>query len=79
MTVCAALNIDKKICQRIAIINYRGKMLCLMHSDKLKSGNLLDWAPKRLIEWEMNRRMAEAIHRKYIHDLSMEVHNGVQR
>lgn len=78
MTVCSALS-NGKVCTSIPTNTYKGKYLCLPHLSLLRGGELLEWAPKRLIEWELNRRIFKAAQQELINQINMEAHNGVQR
>jgi hypothetical protein len=78
ITVCSALS-NNRVCTSIPSTSYKGKYLCLPHLSLLKGGELLDWAPKRMIEWEYNRRIFKAAQEELINQLNMEANNGVQR
>jgi hypothetical protein len=49
------------------------KRLCIPHADAFFGGEQIKWAPKRLLEWDLQQRMELAVKLEAIRLLQMEV------
>ena len=52
------------------------KKLCMLHTEAFFRGETILWAPKRLLEWDLSRRLQIAVEYEALRYLNMEVDNG---
>jgi len=70
--ICQAMN-DKRLCTYDGIRTISGgKLLCLVHIDSFFKGERINWAPKRLLSWEIERRAKLAVERDMLNQLNAE-------
>lgn len=73
---CEAMAYDHTLClypySRVVSGN---KKLCMLHKEAFFRGEQINWAPKRLLEWDLNRRLQVAVEYEALRYLNMEVDN----
>jgi len=75
--ICQAME-GKKLCTYEGIRTIRGKkILCILHIDAFFRGEQIKWAPKRLLSWEVERRVAAAVERERIRAINEEYYRGL--
>ena len=71
---CQAMARDHKLCMFPPLRIVKGKKrLCIPHADAFFGGEQIKWAPKRLLEWDLQQRMELAVKLEAIRLLQMEV------
>jgi len=74
---CQAMSRDHTLCMYPPLRIVSGnKRLCIPHADAFFGGEHIKWAPKRLLEWDLKRRLQMAVEYEALRHLNMEVDNG---
>jgi hypothetical protein len=75
--ICQAME-SNRLCTYEGIRTIRGKkVLCILHIDAFFRGEQIKWAPKRLLSWEVERRVAAAVERERIRAMNEEYYRGL--
>jgi hypothetical protein len=75
--ICQAME-SNRLCTYEGIRTIRGKkVLCILHIDAFFRGEQIKWAPKRLLSWEVERRVAAAVERERIRAINEEYYRGL--
>ena len=68
------MNEDHTLCMYPPLRIVSGKkILCIPHADAFFRGERIKWAPKRLLNWDLERRMKQAVEAEALRYLNMEV------
>lgn len=71
---CEALSRDNTLCLYPPMRIVKGKKrLCILHTEAFFRGEQTKWAPKRLLEWDLKRRLQLAVEYEALRHLNMEV------
>lgn len=75
--ICQAMN-GNRLCTYDGIRIIRGKKrLCIIHIDSFFRGEQIKWAPKRLLAYEVERRVTIAVERERIRAINEEYYRGM--
>ena len=75
--ICQAMN-GNRLCTYDGIRTVKGKkLLCIVHIDAFFRGEQIKWAPKRLLAWEVERRVTIAVDRERIRAINEEYYRGM--
>lgn len=70
---CEAMSYDHTLCLYPSNRVVSGKKkLCMLHTEAFFRGEQIKWAPKRLLEWDLNRRLQIAVEYEALRYLNME-------
>jgi len=69
---CQVLNNTGRLCLYEGSKILRKKRLCQYHMTLLVRGERVKWAPKRLLEWDLDNRMKLAVQAEYVASLNRE-------
>jgi hypothetical protein len=73
---CEALRVDHTLCMYPPLRIVSGKKrLCILHAEAFFRGEQMKWAPKRLLAWDLQRRLQVAVEYEALRHLNMEVKN----
>lgn len=73
--ICQAMN-GNRLCTYDGIRTLRNKKtLCIIHIDAFFRDEQIKWAPKRLLQYELTRRVEEAVARQELVKLNEEYYN----
>lgn len=69
---CQVLTSTGKLCLYEGSKILRKKRLCQYHMAHLVRGEQIKWAPKRLLDWDLDNRLRLAVQAEYIASLNRE-------
>lgn len=69
---CQVLTSNRKLCLYEGSKLLRKKRLCQYHMALLARGEQINWAPKRLLDWDLDNRVRLAVQAEYIASLNRE-------
>ena len=69
---CQVLTSTGKLCLYRGSKVLRSKRLCEPHMASLVRGEQIKWAPKRLLDWDLDNRIRLAVQAEYIASLNRE-------
>jgi len=69
---CQVLTSTGRLCLYEGSKILRKKRLCQYHMALLVRGERIKWAPKRLLEWDLDNRLRLAVQAEYVASLNRE-------
>jgi hypothetical protein len=73
--VCAVLTYEGKVCTSIPFLTMKDKYLCVHHRTLILRGEQVKWAPKRLLQWQLDRKIKEAVERADLNAINAEYYS----